>query len=252
MAENQIFYAKGDAPEMIQAYQRARDTFKYFWREMSWEFRRIIPALDIACVKVAFMQETEDPNDPIVEHMWINDISFDGETIRGILINDPNDITNVENGDEVEIPLHQISDWLLASEGKTYGGFTIHAMRAAMNPKERQEHDEAWGLNFGDYNNIYVVRDQDKHPENLIEHPMSINMKDSFTDFLKQYPEEVSNKDEQGFTTLHRETIAGNKTTVEILLQHHTDTGIKTPGGKTALDLAREIGWEHLIPLLSK
>ncbi|MEZ0131787.1 YegJ family protein, partial [Flavobacterium sp. LBUM151] len=89
---------------------------------------------------LAFIQEIED--ETIVEHMWINDINFDGEKIYGILVNDPDELTNVQNGDEVEIPINQISDWLFASQGKTYGGFTIQAMRSEMSETERAEHDE--------------------------------------------------------------------------------------------------------------
>ena len=77
MSDNKIFKAKGDSPEMIAAFEKAQKTFKYFWREISWEERRIVPALDFACVKVVFSQEMGRNTEPIVEHMWINDISFD-------------------------------------------------------------------------------------------------------------------------------------------------------------------------------
>ena len=33
----------GDSPEMRQASASAQRSFKYFWRELSWERRRIIP-----------------------------------------------------------------------------------------------------------------------------------------------------------------------------------------------------------------
>jgi ankyrin repeat protein len=49
---------------------------------------------------------------------------------------------------------------------------------------------------------------------------------------------------------LHKETIAGNKTSVELLLQFNADRHSQTNSGKTALDFARQIGWTHLIPLL--
>nr|WP_199000315.1 DUF2314 domain-containing protein [Flavobacterium sp. ASV13] len=249
MADNKIYFAKGDSPKMIDAFERAQNTFKYFWRELSWEYRRIVPGLDVACVKVAFSQEFED--ETAVEHMWINDIEFDGETIKGILINTPNELTNIDNGDHVEIPLNQISDWLFASEGKTYGGFTIQTMRSEMSDQERAEHDEAWGLDFDDYNNIRLVYKQDENPESLIEHPMSINMKDSLVDFLKQNPKELLS-DDLGYNFLHRETIAGNVTLVEVLLDLGIDKEAKTKNGKTSLDFAKELNWEHIIPVLEK
>lgn len=252
MAEQPIFYFEADNPEMIKAFQRAQETFKYMWRELSWEYRRIVPALDLACVKVAFMEKVAHQATPVVEHMWINEIAFDGDTISGVLINDPNELTNVKNGDVVEVPLAQISDWLFSSQGITYGGFTIQLHRSTMTPSEREEHDEAWGLNFGDYNDILLVYEQKKHPENLIEHPMSRNMKERLVTFLEEHPEEMTSQDEAGYTLLHRETIAGNSSSVEILLQQGADKNIKTAGGKTALDFARQLGWEHLLPLLEQ
>jgi hypothetical protein len=35
-------------PEMQRAYESARATFRFFWRELAWERRRIVPALDLA------------------------------------------------------------------------------------------------------------------------------------------------------------------------------------------------------------
>jgi uncharacterized protein YegJ (DUF2314 family) len=250
MSDKKIFYAKGDSPQMIAAFEKAQKTFKYFWRELSWEARRIVPALDLACVKVIFSQETANSPEPIVEHMWINDIDFDGDVISGTLINDPDALTNVKNGDFIEVPLSQISDWLFSIQGKTYGGFTIHAMRANMSKKELKEHDKAWGLDFGDFNEILLVYDQKKHPENLIEHPMCINMGDSLKKFLKENPKELTNKDEKGFTMLHREALAGNKTSVEILLESGADKQAKTHNGCTALDFAKSLEWSHIIPIL--
>lgn len=251
MSNERTFPARSDDPAMMQAFTNAQNTFKYCWRELSWEYRRIVPSLDVACVKVAFSQEAED-GETITEHMWINDIVFDGEMIKGILINDPNELTNIENGAEVTIPLNQISDWLLSDGSKTYGGFTIQAMRAEMSEEERQEHDEAWGLDFGDYNDILLVHEQKEHPENLVEHPMSKNMRDSLIDFVKQHPAELTNTDENGYTFLHRETIAGNLTSVEVLLAAGADKTKATSSGKTPLDFARELNWEHIIPVLEK
>jgi ankyrin repeat protein len=49
---------------------------------------------------------------------------------------------------------------------------------------------------------------------------------------------------------LHRESIAGNKSSVEVLLEMGADTKAATRTGKTALDFARQLNWDHLIPLL--
>ncbi|KQM34180.1 DUF2314 domain-containing protein [Chryseobacterium sp. Leaf201] len=272
MENNPIFFADGADSEMIEAYQKAQQTFKYFWREQSWEYRRIIPALAVSCVKVAFSQKDPTSESPIIEHMWINDIDFDGDYVKGYLINEPNELTNIQVGDYVEVPLNEISDWLFAitpatkkSTGlsklfsssadplpKVYGGFTIQKMRSDMLPAERKDHDSAWQLDFGDVNDIEVVYEQKEKPENLIEHPMSRNMKEDFIKFLKEYPDEMTNADENGLTILHKETIAGNLSSVEVLLENGADRNLKANNGKTALDFARQLNWEHLIPVLEK
>lgn len=265
MAKTEIFFADGDNPKMIEAYQKAQQTFKYFWRELSWEYRRIIPALNVACVKIAFSQDID--NEKVVEHMWINDIEFDGTVIFGTLINSPGQLTNVNNGEFVEVGLNQISDWLFATASSkpkkglskmfskeekptTYGGFTIQVIRSEMSPKELKEHDKAWGLNFGDYNEILLDYEQKENPENLIEHPMSKNMKDKLIEFLKENPEEIETADENGLTLLHRETIAGNLSSVEVILAKGANKNSKTKLGLTALDFAEKLKWETLIDVL--
>lgn len=269
MENNSFIFTDGKDPKMIEAYKKAQESFKYFWRELSWEQRRIIPGLNLACVKASFSEKTSD-GEEIVEHMWMNDIYFDGDTVSGYLINEPNDLTTIQPGDYFERPLHEISDWLFAitpmqkkTKGlsklfssssepipKAYGGFTIQKMRADMSESERKDHDEAWQLDFGDFNEIEVVNEQKEKPENLIEHPMSKNMKEDFVKFLNDYPAELTNIDESGFTLLHRETIAGNLSSVEVLLEAGADKNLKTNNGKTALDYAKQLNWEHLIPVL--
>ncbi|MCL1926486.1 MAG: DUF2314 domain-containing protein [Syntrophorhabdaceae bacterium] len=257
MANKKIFWADGENPKMIEAFKNAQTTFKYFWRELSWEQRRIVPALTVACVKIAFTQEAKE-----VEHMWINEIIFDGNNVMGVLVNQPNELTNISCGDFVNVPLNQISDWLFAipqnpkdcssaPNPRAYGGFTIQVMRSEMTKQERKEHDDAWGFDFGDYNEVLLVCEQKEYPENLIEHPMSKNMGEKLLDFLKEYPNEITSADENGLTLLHRETIAGNLTSVEVLLSAGADKNAKTNLGETALDLAKKLNWEHIIPILA-
>lgn len=252
MSNEKIFFVEGDSPAMMAAYKKAQNTFKYFWRELSWEYRRIVPALNVACVKAVFMQETGPDTAPITENMWLNNIGFDGEYIYGVLVNTPNELTNIQNGAEVKLSVDQISDWLFVSLDATYGGFTIHAIRSEMNEDERKNHDAAWGLDFGDYNDIEIVHQEKEHPENLIEHPMSKNMREKVAEHLQQHPAEVNGVDEKGYTLLHKEAIAGNRTLIEELLAAGADPSLKTTNGKTALDFAKALNWEHIIPLLEK
>ena len=245
-----MFYADGEDEAMLKAFEQARKSFRYFWRELYWERLRIAPTLSFACVKVAFSQELNGSTE--VEHMWLNDVYFDGERVCGVLVNNPNVLSNVKNGEQVSVPLEQISDWMFAIEGKTYGGFSVQAMRKAMSESERAEHDEAWGLNFGDPDVVLVTYEQQEHPQNLTEHPMSVNTKKNFEEFLRGYPDEIARTDDEGYTMLHHEAIAGNLTRIELLLAKGADKNAKNIHGKTALDYARALGWDHVAKALSE
>ena len=43
MSESQVFLFPNGDPKMQGAYEQARATFRYLWREIAWERRRIIP-----------------------------------------------------------------------------------------------------------------------------------------------------------------------------------------------------------------
>lgn len=78
-----IYSVKGESDELKAAVASAQATFKFFWRELSWEARRIVKSLDIAAVKMSFVLDADDPDIPAVENMWVTDIEFDGESISG-------------------------------------------------------------------------------------------------------------------------------------------------------------------------
>ncbi|WP_159023665.1 DUF2314 domain-containing protein [Formosa sp. L2A11] len=247
--ENNIIYAEQNE-KMKAAYLKAQDTFNYFWREIYWEAKRMVPAHDLSLVKIPFQQMDEANAEPTVEHMWISEIAFDGENITGVLMNSPNLLTNVAEGDTVTRKVSEISDWMLAIDRKTYGGYTIQVLRSDMTEEARKQHDEAWGLDFGDPNNILVAYKQEENEENLIEHPMSKVMEKPARDYFEANLDAVTAIDENGVTRLHTETIAGNKIAVEILLELGADKTAKTNTGKTALDFATALNWKHLIPVL--
>ncbi len=246
--DNNLVFSVEQNDTMEKANKNAQATFGYFWRELYWEYRRIVPALNFAMVKIPFEQEID--GEIIVENMWINDVYFDGETIKGELINDPNELTNIKNGDLVSRKVNEISDWLFAIDHKTFGGFTIQAMRSQMSEADRKDHDKAWGLDFGDFNDVLVANGQVENPEYLIDHPMSMNMREQMKKYLKENPSELSSIDDEGFTLLHYEAIAGNKTMLEVLLEAGADKNIKSKSGKTAYEYAKIMNWKNLEEIL--
>lgn len=255
---------------MHTAMKQAQRTFKFCWRELSWEYRRIIPGLDVCCAKTSFACDTSDPNAPSHEHMWVNELDFDGTTVHGVLANSPNWIPSLSAGERVSIPLDHLMDWMFAMNGECYGGFTIQAIRSKMQPDERRQHDAAWGLRFGDPNQVKVAQGL-KEPQqgwlgrvlgrpapapdldelSSIEHPMSLNMEEKIREGLTAHPEMAMEVDEEGWTMLHRDALAGNATPVRILLEFGADRSARTPSGLTARDLAASMGWPLVESLLA-
>jgi uncharacterized protein YegJ (DUF2314 family) len=266
MSESQpskVFMFDDNDPEMQRAYENARATFRYFWREIAWERRRIIPALDLACVKAVFTdgaRGTRSKDVPAAEQMWLSEIDFDGQFVSGVLLNAPNWLKTVKQGDAARMPLGEITDWMYAISGEVFGAYTVNLLRSRMGRRERQEHDGAWGLSFGDPKKIRVTPEPNqgggllknwfgKQQADTQEHPMSENMASSLKDQLAKDPSLVSVTDDRGWTFLHQEALAGNTATVKVLLDAGADPNAVTRHGMTPLQLARSLGWDKVAAL---
>lgn len=267
-----VFMADSTDPGMQQAVKLARKTFRIFWRELSWEYRRIIPGLDMACVKAAFTDTSDLASADDVEQMWINEIQFDGKRIQGVLVNQPNWLQSVAQGDSVTIKPSELMDWMYAIGGNVYGGMTVNHMRSQMGRLGRRSHDSAWGLNFGDPKKIRFVPPefigetkpgflakltgggttaQDPAKVAATEHPMAINMVESLKEFA-QDKDNLTMTDDNGLTILHQNCLAGAARGVNVLLKCGADGRAKTANGMTPFRLARVLGWKGVLKVLEK
>ena len=204
--------------------------------------------------------------------MWVSDVTFDGRTIYGTLINQPNWLQTIAQGDSVQLKPPEIMDWMYAIAGDVYGGFTVNHMRSQMGRAERQEHDTAWGLNFGDPEQLRFVPPDylgQKKPGLLgrltgksmpaqkpaevvaTEHPMAVNMVESLAEFAKE-PGNLTATDDYGFTVLHQQCLAGAAGGVRVLLKHGADGNAKTSNGMTPFRLAKKLGWKNVLKVLEK
>ena len=245
-----VFLFDNDDPEMQKAYDQARASFRYFWRECAWEQRRIVPGLDLACVKAPFADPGATDSSQ-VEQMWVDDVDYDGTRVEGTLLNAPNWLTSVSQGDRLQLPC--ITDWMYAIHGRVYGAFTVNLIRSRMSPDECAQHDEAWGLDFGDPRVIEVIPPPaDGAPVDLnADHPMSINMGESLQQHLAANPHEVQQADDRGWTMLHQLALAGSTTGVTVLLAHGADPNAVTGHGLRPLHLANVLGWTQVAQILT-
>lgn len=79
--------------------------------------------------------------------------------------------------------------------GQVYGAYSVNLMRSKMGDDERADHDQQWGLNFGDPKNIKIVPEQYDLGE---DDPMSKNMAVSFKEAVEANPGFVTDQDEKG------------------------------------------------------
>ena len=238
--DSPVTFHKTDDPELLQASQQARDTFRSFWNQISLDFNRIIPALDMASLKVPFSDDLLDPESPI-EHMWVNQITFDGIQIQGVLLNAPNWLKSIGQGDEVRFPLAQISDWLCVLDGKVYGAHTIQLIRARMNSLERTEYDQAWGLDFPSPDTVLIPERNQKFEDviaNLI------------VEQIAEEPAITRSKFDHGRTLLHLEALYGRTPSVRVLLERGASPIARCDRGWTPLDYAQSLEWIDIIRLL--
>lgn len=279
-ADPPIFHSPSDDAEMEQAAAKARQTFRYFWREMAWERRRIIPALSVAAVKASFSDppevQSKDPKALKVEHMWLLEVDFDGRQIQGTLINSPNTLRSIKEGDRVTLGGKQLCDWMYAIGEQVYGGFTVDVLRSRMNKMERKMHDQAWGLDFGDVGVVNLVpssylsskpdkpkgffarfKSAPEPPQDFAavaaaEHPMSVNMRESLEEAFKEKPAMMSESDDLGYTFLHQLSLAGSWDGVDVCLKHGADVNQVAPNGMTPYLLAKSLGWKRVMDRLQQ
>jgi uncharacterized protein YegJ (DUF2314 family) len=128
MAE--IIPVEGDNAEMNAAMDEARRRLPEFRKALEADWQRMIPVIDRPFIKAQFASaETGE-----VEHMWVEVREFDGDLVIGELANDPNEIPELSQGDEVRVPSEEVSDWIYYQGEETVGGFTL----ALLNRREEK------------------------------------------------------------------------------------------------------------------
>jgi len=145
-SKSEILQVEPADAEMNAAMQTARDRFSEFWREVSADYKRVIPALGGSMVKAYF----DDPGGSRQggEHMWVRGVEYDGKMITGELADTPRHLRSVRAGQQVSFPLERLSDWFYVEGGKAVGAFTVRLLRTRMREEERRAHDSHYPFRF--------------------------------------------------------------------------------------------------------
>ena len=128
--KDQVVYVKSEDPGMNAAIAKAQGSIALF--KAAAKERK--PNTERYAVKVGFHYGADDR-----EHMWVQDPEFEGDSVRGKLINEPVDVTNLKLGQVVTAPAADISDWMYVEDGKLRGGYTMRVLLDKMGPEERQK-----------------------------------------------------------------------------------------------------------------
>lgn len=72
------------------------------------------------------------------EHIWLYDVSYDGEQFTGRIGNQPLDATYLNLDEQVQVQREDISDWMIIEDGVLFGGYTLRVLVDRMNPEERE------------------------------------------------------------------------------------------------------------------
>lgn len=147
--KGEITRVKTEDAAMNEAMEKARETFPAAWLEIQKDGSRIIPALSMILVKAHFSDQTQlGSKADDIEHMWVEDFTFDGKEITGTLASRPGKLKSVKEGDKVRFPLSRLSDWSYAADGKVQGAFTVKLLHSRMSAEEKKRHSEATGVDW--------------------------------------------------------------------------------------------------------
>lgn len=117
---NNVRQVPADDAEMIAAIEEARTRFPEF-----------CTAFANAPTKAGFLVKARFEEEEEVEHMWISVTELTDTLIYGKLINSPNAISNVREGQFVEVDSDKVSDWAYPSkeQGDYVGNFSERVLR---------------------------------------------------------------------------------------------------------------------------
>jgi uncharacterized protein YegJ (DUF2314 family) len=117
-ADDPLVYAEANDPELEQAKNDALAKLDYFINSFNAHPN---DSTRFYSVKADFVE------DETHEHMWIELSYIEGDQFKGVLGNDPENLTHLQMGDTITISRKDIEDWIITDDNSEdfEGGFSI-------------------------------------------------------------------------------------------------------------------------------
>jgi uncharacterized protein YegJ (DUF2314 family) len=80
------------------------------------------------------------------EHIWISDVSWDGDGFSGVINNEPVETQEVKLGDRVKVTPDELSDWMYIDGNRIVGGYTIRVLHYQQSPEDQKAFTDQTGL----------------------------------------------------------------------------------------------------------
>jgi len=106
-----------DDEAMNAALQKGKETFPQFVK--NWKRKGV----DGFSIKLGLKTVGDS-----LEHIWFTPIKIEGDQITATCANDPVDIPGLKFGDLRTVDRSVVSDWMILTDGKCYGGYTIRVL----------------------------------------------------------------------------------------------------------------------------
>ena len=81
-----------------------------------------------------------------VEHLWVNNLTWDGKAFHGRIDNKPLDVTDVALGRSVTVKPEDLTDWMFLKNGELMGGFTIRVLYSRLSGEDKAKFDQEAGF----------------------------------------------------------------------------------------------------------
>lgn len=69
-----------------------------------------------------------------LEHIWVDSLRIEGDTVVGALANEPQHLAGMRHGSPVTIETERVSDWAYVGPDGMYGNFTTRVMLDDIDP----------------------------------------------------------------------------------------------------------------------